>query len=80
MWSREFGRIAAPIFVVFAVQPRGSVEFPPVLTNSWSKAFSQTSASELCPYFCSSSLAMEVPVPIARGTDSVSLRVSCATP
>ena len=32
----------------------------------------------IVPLFCSSSLAKEVPVPIARGTDSVSLRGSCA--
>ena len=32
----------------------------------------------IVPLFCTSSLVKEVPVPIARGTDSVSLRVSCA--
>ena len=30
----------------------------------------------IVPLFCSSSLAKEVPIPIAGGTDSVSLRVS----
>ena len=44
-------RIAAPISAVFAVQRQTSAEFPLVLTNSWSKAFSQTSALELCLYF-----------------------------
>ena len=34
----------------------------------------------IVPLFCSSSLAKEVTVPIARGTDHVCLRVSCATP
>ena len=33
----------------------------------------------IVPLCCSSSLAKDVPVPIARETDSVSLRVSCAT-
>ena len=59
-------RFAATICAVFAVQPWGSAEFPPVLTNSWSTAFSQTSATS----------CEKVAVPIARGTDSVSLRVS----
>ena len=31
---------------------------------------------EIVPLFCSSPLEKEVPVPIARGTDAVSLRVS----
>ena len=44
-------RIAAPIFAAFAAQPWNCAENPSVLTNSWSTAFSQTSALELCLYF-----------------------------
>ena len=65
-------RIAIPISAVFAVQPSNSAEYPPEILNSWSTAFLQNIDISIVPLIRSSSLAKEVPVPIACGTDPFS--------
>ena len=44
-------RTEAPIFAIFAVHPKNSVEFPLVRKNSWWTAFLQTSALVSCSQF-----------------------------
>ena len=71
--------IAAPISSVFAVQPWGSAVISTCIAELIVDGLVANVAIGIVLLFCSSSLAKDVPVPIARGTDSVSLRVSCAT-
>ena len=76
-------RIEGPIFAVFAVQPMGPMGFCGISTGVKELMVDGLLAnigSGIVPFFCSSSLAKEVPVTIVRGTNSVSLGVVCATP
>ena len=64
-----FCRMAVPIFAVFAVQPCGiSIGVDEIMVD----CLLANIGIGIVPLFCSSSPAKVVPVPIARGTDSVS--------
>ena len=78
MWSREFVELQLR-YLLSLLNNHGVLWISTGIDELMVDGLLANIGIGIVPLFCSSSLAKDVPVPSARGTDSVSLRVSCAT-